>query len=340
MSTTFGNEGVRAVYDAWLAMLPQFLAQFGASVPAGAANAAEATSLPFPADQVARAAALTQQALQSLSQSYAPMLEAGGAPALLHQWAATSMPLFAGMLQPAATAGATPAVPANPWLAAFPFPTTLTSGSVQGAVGAAMLPFQQMQQAWMDLGTQMTSGSQDAYLTAFDRTFGALADALGLGPMRKMHSAARELMQASLEQNQARTRYALLVQQTFASGLGKLHLRLAEMSKAGERIDSVLALLRLWATCTEQAVHEALQSDDGLTATAAVARAGLAHRKKLQRVAAIVADSLDMATRRDLDEAFREIQQLKRELRKLRAPVVIRAANKPARSRAAKGKAE
>jgi hypothetical protein len=34
----------------------------------------------------------------------------------------------------------------------------------------------------------------------------------------------------------------------------------------------------------------------------------------------IIADGLDMATRRDLDEAFREIQELKRELRKARLP--------------------
>jgi len=35
-------------------------------------------------------------------------------------------------------------------------------------------------------------------------------------------------------------------------------------------------------------------------------------------VAGILADMLDLATRRDLDEAFREIQALKRELRNVR----------------------
>jgi len=70
--------------------------------------------------------------------------------------------------------------------------------------------------------------------------------------------------------------------------------------------------------CTEDAVHETLQSERGLAATAALTRASLSHRKAVQIVAGILADMLDLATRRDLDEAFREIQALKRELRNVR----------------------
>ena len=55
---------------------------------------ATASALPFPADQVAKAAAMTSDALQSLAQSYAPMLQSAGAPGLLAQWAA-AMPGFA-----------------------------------------------------------------------------------------------------------------------------------------------------------------------------------------------------------------------------------------------------
>jgi hypothetical protein len=105
------------------------------------------------------------------------------------------------------------------------------------------------------------------------------------------------------------------------------------MAQRGERVDSVLALLRLWASATEQAVHQVLQSERGLDATAALTRAGLGYRKQLQEVAATLADVLDMATRRDLDEAYREIQDLKRELRSVRAapPAQARSAKPHAR---------
>ena len=87
----------------------------------------------------------------------------------------------------------------------------------------------------------------------------------------------------------------------------------------GERVTSVLALIRLWAVTTEEAVHETLQSEAGLAATAALARAALGYRKRMRQVVDILADQLDLATRRELDEAYREIQDMKRELRALRS---------------------
>ena len=303
MSGTVNGSGVNAVYDFWLGLLPQFFAQLGAPYAAigAATNASNPMSLPFPADQVAKAAAMTRSALQSLAEAYAPMLQAAGAPGLLGQW--TSALPYAAPMQQA--------------LAAKPVDLT-----------AMMAPI---------MTTMTTPMSGPAATIAFERTFGAVSDALGFGPMRKLQAAAQELMSASLEQNEARTRYAMLVQSAFAAGFDALLARLAGMAKSGERVESVLALLRLWAVATEEAVHDVLQSERGLEATAAIARAGLAYRRKLQNVASIVADALDMATRRDLDEAFREIQELKREVRALRTPPP--KAGAPSRAAARKRKA-
>ena len=301
MSDSANGSGVNAVYDFWLGLLPQFFAQFGAPYAAigAATNASNPMSLPFPADQVAKAATMTQSALQSLAQAYAPMLQAAGGPGLLGQWTST-LPFVLPMQQA---------------LSAKPVDLAAMMGTMMAPMTTAM--------------------SGPAATIAFERTFGAVSDALGFGPMRKLQAAAQELMSASLEQNEARTRYAMLVQGAFAAGFDALLVRLAGMAKSGERIESVLALLRLWAVATEEAVHGVLQSERGLEATAAIARAGLAYRRKLQGVASIVADALDMATRRDLDEAFREIQELKREVRALRTPPAEASSRPAARKRKA-----
>ena len=309
MSGAANGSGVNAVYDFWLGLLPQFFAQFGAPYAAigAATNASNPMSLPFPADQVAKAASITQAALQSLAQAYAPMLQAAGAPGLLGQWT-NALPFALPMQQAMA------AKPADLAAMIAPMMTSMTA----------------------PMTTAMTTAmSGSAATTAFERTFGAVSDALGFGPMRKLQAAMQELMSAALEQNEARTRYAMLVQGAFAAGFDSLLVRLAGMAKSGERVESVLALLRLWAVATEEAVHQVLQSERGLDATASIARAGLAYRRKVQNVASIVADALDMATRRDLDEAFREIQELKRELRALRAAPVAASSRATAR----KGKA-
>ena len=316
---SIGSGGAQSVYDYWLGMLPQFFAQMGAAVPTSATTNGATASLPFPADQVAKAAAMTSSALQSFAQSYAPMLQSAGAPALLAQWAAAAMPMMAGAPQPAATLPSTAAM-TFPWMA-LPFsPAALAAAgnALPANAGTAWLPLQQMQKAWSDLGNQLAGGSTQTYATAFDRTYGALGDALGLGPMRKLQAAGQEIVAATMAQNEARASYAMLVQSALAAGLQKLLQRLADMAQKGERVDSVLALMRMWAVATEDAVHGILQSERGLEATAAVTRAGLAYRRKTQDFASIIADTLDMATRRDLDEAYREIQALKRELRSLR----------------------
>jgi len=207
----------------------------------------------------------------------------------------------------------------NPWASALPFMPAAQAGDASSAMAAAMQPMRAAQQAWLDFMSRVSTASPQSFLIGFDRTFGGLFDALGFGPMRKLQAGLQELAAASVAQNQARGAYAMLVQGAFASGLERLMLQLSRMADAGERVDSVLALLKMWAVNTEEAVHEVLQSEGGLAATAALARAGLAHRRKLQHAAGIVADSLDMATRRELDEVYRELHELKREMRTLRS---------------------
>lgn len=301
--------GSQAVYNFWLGLIPQFLGQFGgadlggaatqgtAENPAAAANTGVGTAgaspllgaLTFPADQIAKAAAMTQQSLQAMAQSIAPMIQGGGVPDLLGRWM-TALPPFAS---------------GNP-------------GDAAAAIPPSVFPLEAMSQAWMEMGSKIAGATPAQLNTAFDRTYGAVGDALGFAPLRELHVAWQDVVAASIAQQEARTNYALLVQSAMAQGMRRLMRRLAEKAAAGERIDSILALMRLWAIDTEEVVHETLQTEHGLAATAALTRSALTYRKKMQRVAAIIAELLDMATRRELDDAYREIQVLKRELRALR----------------------
>ena len=273
MSTPDPTQDVQKVYQFWLGLIPQFFAQLGVP-PAGAgampgAGAAPAgfaplvDGLPFPADEIAKAATMTQQSLQSMLQAFMPALPPDGVANPFDAWT-RAMAGFTSSI--AATSGIAPAQVAS----------------------------------------------------AFDRTYGALGDALGLTPMRELSDAWRDVLAAGIAQQDARARYALIVQGAFAEGLRRVMVRLADNAQKGERIDSALALIRMWAQSTEEVLHETLQSERGLAATAALTRSALAYRKKMQKVAKVLADLLDIATRRELDDAYREIQQLKREVRALR----------------------
>jgi Poly(R)-hydroxyalkanoic acid synthase subunit (PHA_synth_III_E) len=347
------TQGAQSVYNFWLGLVPQFLGQFnGAKAASGANGGAGASTgsaapllnaLIFPADQIAKSAAMTQQSLQHFAQAVAPMLQSGGVSNLLSQWASA----VSGFTRKPGD-GADPATAAThamlaPWQAlisniALAAPAAPASSAPEsGAPMASVLPLQAMGQAWVDLGSRLAGATPEQLRTAFDRTYGALGDALGLGVMRELYEAWQDMLTASTAHQEARANYAVLVQSALAQGLQRLITRLAEKANTGERIDSVLALLRLWAISTEEVMHETLQSEAGLAATAALTRSASTYRKRMQYVPAVLAGLLDLATRRELDEAYREIQVLKRELRALRpARGPASAAPRPARARKAR----
>ena len=363
MTPLKGMEGVQQAYNFWLGLMPQFLGRFGGghAVP-GANGDATGTAAPllngltFPADQIAKSAALTQQMLQSFAQMFAPLLASGAVPNLFDQWA-SAMPGFAANKPGDAAAAATTAAQSlyAPWAAlmknvagAIPAAVSLASNPAGSGAASSVLPLQAIHQAWTDLGSGLTGATPEQLRTAFDRTYGGLGDALGLSVGRELYEAWQVMLSASVEHQEARANYSVLVQSAFAQGVQRLTTRLAERASKGERIDSVLALLRLWAMATEEVIHETLQSQAGLATSAALMRSASTYRKRMQHVSAVLAGLFDLTSRSELDEAFREIQGLKRELRALRpprgperaAPVQSRAA--PVRSRkprtSAKGK--
>ena len=342
MTTTFDAAGAQAVYDFWLGLIPQFFSQFGVSLPSDERIATHAAGKSPPTDWFAQWTAAMPPLAGGLPKS-AGDVGTQAVKTMLGSWSAMMAPYAGGAAKTASGAPAAPGAAGmfSPWMGMLPFATAAQGAVNSDAAAAAMQPFQTAQQAWLDAVAQMGFASPQSYLTGFDRTFGGLFDALGFGPMRKLQTACQELATASMAQNQSRAAYAMLVQGAFSSGLERLMVQLGTMADAGERVESVLTLLKMWAVNTEEAVHEVLQSEQGLVATAALTRAGLSHRRKLQHVAGIVADSLDMATRRELDDVYKELHELKRELRALRrpAPSTPVPAGGP-RRRAAKRKAK
>ena len=154
--------------------------------------------------------------------------------------------------------------------------------------------------------------------TGVDRVFGAFADALGLTATRAMFDNLRALAEAEFEWQLALAGYLGVAGSAVGDAPRLAVARLGEVSKKGETIDSPLALARIWTSALGQAMHSAMQSDGGVAATARLARVTTQRQLRLANLVALAADSVGLTTRRDLDEAYREIQLLKREMRSVR----------------------
>lgn len=154
--------------------------------------------------------------------------------------------------------------------------------------------------------------------SGYERAFGGLADALGLGPWREFSEACHGMLAAAVAGQAAQAEYLAVVAAASTTGMKGFAERLAAAKEGGVPIDSTAAFVRLWAGATEKALHERLQSEAGLRATAKLLRTQMLARKNMNRAVEVLCEAANMPTQSSLDDAHREIQELKRELRRMK----------------------
>lgn len=165
----------------------------------------------------------------------------------------------------------------------------------------------------------MTSTCDDfSWMTAAERVYGPLADAFGLRPARDALETWCELAAAQLGEAVANAQVAGVVAAGAVDGMARFTQRLDGLRSEGQTISSPSALLRVGLGELDGAMHAAMLSEPGLTATAASVRATSRRRSGWQKLTGLGAEALGQPTRAEVDHAFREIQHLKRELRELK----------------------
>ena len=165
----------------------------------------------------------------------------------------------------------------------------------------------------------MTSVPDDfPWMAAAERVYGPLADAFGLGPAREAFETWCGLAAAQFGEVVANAQVAGVVAAGAFDGITRVTQRLDRLRGEGQTINSPTALLRLGLSELDGAMHAAMLSETGLAATAASVRATSRRRSSWQKLSALGAEAVGQPTRVEVDEAFREIQQLKREVRALK----------------------
>ena len=156
------------------------------------------------------------------------------------------------------------------------------------------------------------------WMAAAERVYGPLADAFGLRPLRDLRETWRDLAAAQLDEFVANAQVVGVVAAGAFDGMSRLTQRLDRMRRDGETVSSPTALLRVGLGELDGAMHAAMLSEPGLAATVASVRATSRRRSGWQKISALGAETIGQPTRVEVDEAFREIQQLKREVRELK----------------------
>jgi class III poly(R)-hydroxyalkanoic acid synthase PhaE subunit len=281
------------LYAWWLDLIGSWVGASAAPAP----ESANGHPLPFPVAQVSEALRLTPQFLGPLYQGYFQALLAHPDPArafvafqeMMHDQLAKTSDALGGFAQTLATSRS--ALTTESW--------NLMKAPME-IFGKALGPLS----------------------VNLERAYGGLADAFGLASSREWQGASREMAAAAIEKQQAQAEYLSLVVAAMAKGSEGVLARLESLGNKGETVDSLLALVRLWSHALDESMHTALQSPKALEVSARLVRAASRARQQKQRVVAIASEWLNIPTRAEVDEAYREIQELKRELRRLRKSMI------------------
>lgn len=142
--------------------------------------------------------------------------------------------------------------------------------------------------------------------------FGGLADALGLGPSRRLAAALQALSVAQAEQQQSWLRLQQLVVSRWPEVAQRTIARVVTPGDGASGPETVSDVLSLWAATADEVGHDALHGESGAQAMADCIRASTAAQAARNEVGEIVCEAMNLPTRRELDEAFLEIQKLKR----------------------------
>ncbi|MDM0052532.1 poly(R)-hydroxyalkanoic acid synthase subunit PhaE [Variovorax sp. J22R115] len=279
------------LYGWWLNLIPTL---FGAGSPMPSPPADETGPLPFPLPQVSQALAMMQQLMGPMFQGYFQSLLAHPKP---EEAFIAFQALMQGQLQKLAEGLSSTS-------------QALSSGGTSAA-------------GWNLMGQPMAMFGQALQPLSLnlERAYGGLADAFGLAPSRELQAAGRAMATAALAKKQAQAEYLSLIVAALAKGSEGLMSRLADMGQKGETVDSLLGLVRLWSRSADEAMHAAMQSPKALEAAAKLVRASTQSRQQQQRIVAIASEALNVPTRAEVDDAYREIQELKREMRRLRKSI-------------------
>jgi len=143
-----------------------------------------------------------------------------------------------------------------------------------------------------------------------------LFDTPAFGHTREQQAQQQALMRALLDHQQAGARYQELLARAQAQGAERMQRKLAE---PGFQVDSLKAMYDLWVDAVEEAYAEIALSDEFREAYAAQGNTQMRVRQLQRQQVEQWCREAGMPTRSEVDTLGQRLQELRRELRRLKA---------------------
>jgi class III poly(R)-hydroxyalkanoic acid synthase PhaE subunit len=148
-----------------------------------------------------------------------------------------------------------------------------------------------------------------------------------------------------VEFRKASADYHALLAKTSAKAFEQVMKEMVAISERGEKIESVRTLMNLWMDTIDQAFTKLYKTEEYLNVQRNMSNAVMKYRMKEQEIVEVMMKMFNLPTRSELDDAYRSLYELRREVRAMKkalkerdgvAPVVVAAAAEEPKKVAAK----
>lgn len=186
---------------------------------------------------------------------------------------------------------------------------------------------------WMQMVTQATAGGHPgaAFMggtAPMQRLYGfeeglfpmlsGVADLPRATVIRQKMGKMLEAADALSDLRKAQAEFQKKMGEAIATAVERTMEHLAKVGEKGDPITSVRDLIRTWFTIADKTLNESFTSEEFLKTQDNMIEALLTYKVKQRDALEIVYEAMDIPTKTNIDEAYRDIQELKREVRRLR----------------------
>lgn len=155
-------------------------------------------------------------------------------------------------------------------------------------------------------------------LAGLRHVFAGASDAVGWGLYTRLAEAMAEVARAEIAAGEAQTKVWKILGEIWQTGQARFGEELKSMQARGGTFADVQAFVRAWTNAVDPVAHDALQSGPGLEACTDAMRAATRLRAAQNRVVELASEIYNVPTRAEVDEAYRLIHELRKEVRALR----------------------
>ncbi|MBN2304175.1 MAG: class III poly(R)-hydroxyalkanoic acid synthase subunit PhaE, partial [Anaerolineae bacterium] len=174
------------------------------------------------------------------------------------------------------------------------------------------------------------------YWDAFEQSFGALLESPGLGYNRELNEKIAKGFDSWLDFRRASASYQAKLADVWAEAFEQLVREMADLAEKGKMVDSVRELMLLWGQVADRVFVETFRTDEYVRVQGEFLNAAMAYRIERRAIMEVLLNLYDLPTRSEVDEAHRNIYELRKEVKALKKQVAEQ--QKPKRSAAPRRK--